>query len=132
MAKQPSDRDERTGAAARRETAFGEMNQVVGEVGARDVVDLRASALGQEAECTCEVSRVGLERVFREPALDLDVVEKQVDGFVEPKASRHRPMEAVLAGSRNFSSLAVTPPAGHSQGKNAPRQICPPLKFVGS
>ena len=57
-----------------------------------DVVDVRAPALGEERAEPREVAAVRLERVAREAALDLEVIEEQVDRLVEAQPARHAPI----------------------------------------
>ena len=71
------------------EPGLGERDQVVGDVGGGDVVDVRAPALGQELAEPREVAAVAVERVPREPALDLQVIEEEVDRLVEAQPARH-------------------------------------------
>ena len=84
-----TNRDEGARTAACGEHVLGERDQVVGDVGGRDVVDVDAAAGIQKAPEAVEVATVAVECVNREAALDLAVVEEEVDCLVEGEPARH-------------------------------------------
>jgi len=66
----------------------------VGDVGGGDVVDVgaRAGRRGQKADEPGEVAAVAVEGVSGEAALDLQMIEEEVDRLVEAEPARHPPI----------------------------------------